>query len=167
MKSRTMPGEKTILGRSGNFTGDDLLGIVLAHPATRDRLAWRICRTFLGEASVEPAAIDALAGGLRERNLDIGWGVETVLRSQRFFTDQEIGARIVGPPEFIAAARCEPWNAFRSRRARCFWPNGGAGMGQDLFYPPNVGGWNEGKSWLSSAAIVARSGLAAALVEDG
>jgi hypothetical protein len=38
-------------------------------------------------------------------------------------------------------------------------------MGQDLFYPPNVGGWNEGKSWLNSGAIVARIGFAAALVE--
>jgi uncharacterized protein (DUF1800 family) len=157
-------GEKIILGRSGNFTGDDLLGIVLAHPATAHRLAWRICRTFLGEASVEPAALDALSAGLRERNLDIGWGVETVLRSQRFFTDQEIGARIVGPPEFIAGA-VRALECFSQPPSTLLLADTAARMGQDLFYPPNVGGWSEGKSWLSSAAIVARSGLAAALVD--
>ncbi len=56
-------GEKSILGHSGKFTGDDLLALVLAHPATAHRLAWRICRTFLGEPGVEPAALDALTAG--------------------------------------------------------------------------------------------------------
>ena len=37
-------------------------------------------------------------------------------------------------------------------------------MGQDLFYPPNVGGWNEGRAWLSSRSIVARANFADALV---
>src|SRR5262249_53009805 len=35
---------------------------------------------------------------------------------------------------------------------------------QDLFYPPNVGGWNEGRAWLNSGAIVARANFATALV---
>ena len=38
-------------------------------------------------------------------------------------------------------------------------------MGQDLFYPPNVGGWPEGRSWLSFAGVIARANFAAALVE--
>ena len=42
-----------------------------------------------------------------------------------------------------------------------------ARMGQDLFYPPNVGGWNEGRSWLSSRSIVARPNFAEALVAGG
>jgi hypothetical protein len=32
-----------------------------------------------------------------------------------------------------------------------------------LFYPPNVGGWNEGRAWLSSRTIIARSNFASAL----
>jgi hypothetical protein len=38
-------------------------------------------------------------------------------------------------------------------------------MGQDLFYPPNVGGWSEGKAWLSSQSVIARAKFAAALVK--
>ncbi|HVU87843.1 MAG TPA: DUF1800 domain-containing protein [Pirellulales bacterium] len=157
-------GEKTILGRSGKFTGDDLLTIVLAHPATAHRLAWRICRTFLGESGVEPAALEALAAGLRERDLDVSWGVETVLRSQRFFSDDAIGTRIVGPPEYIAGA-VRALECFAQPPSTLLLADAAGRMGQDLFYPPNVGGWNEGKSWLSSSAIVARSGFAAALVD--
>jgi hypothetical protein len=40
-------------------------------------------------------------------------------------------------------------------------------MGQDLFFPPNVGGWKEGRSWLSSRAVVARANFAASLVAGG
>jgi hypothetical protein len=29
-------------------------------------------------------------------------------------------------------------------------------QGQDLFYPPNVKGWDGGKTWLDSAAVLAR-----------
>jgi hypothetical protein len=38
-------------------------------------------------------------------------------------------------------------------------------MGQDLFYPPNVGGWNEGRAWLGSHGVLARANFAAALVD--
>ena len=78
-------GEKTILGQTGKFTGDDLLKIVVVRRPTAARLAWRICQALLGERGADPAALAALAAGLRERNLDIGWGIETVLRSERFF----------------------------------------------------------------------------------
>ncbi len=36
-------------------------------------------------------------------------------------------------------------------------------MGQDLFYPPNVGGWAGGRSWLSSRGMIARMNFATAL----
>jgi hypothetical protein len=38
-------------------------------------------------------------------------------------------------------------------------------MGQDLFYPPNVGGWSGGRDWLSGRYVIARANFAAALVE--
>ncbi len=158
------PDEKTILGQTGNFDGDDLLKILLAHPATARRIAGRICSMLLGETIVEPAAIDTLAEGLREHNLDIAWAVKTVLRSQRFFADDSIAARFVAPAEFIVAA-VRALECFSQPPSTLLLAEAAARMGQDLFYPPNVGGWNEGKSWLNSGAIVARTSFAAALVE--
>src|SRR5262249_48076092 len=40
-----------------------------------------------------------------------------------------------------------------------------ARLGQDLFYPPNVGGWTGGRSWLSSRSLIGRANFASALVE--
>src|SRR5579884_3568144 len=79
-------GEKTILGRKGAWKGDDFVRFVLESPATAERLAWRLCELLMGE-NVDAAAIKALAAGLRQHQLDIGWGVETILRSQAFFAE--------------------------------------------------------------------------------
>ena len=58
-------GEKTILGHTGCWKGDDLVRMVLEHPATARRLAWRVCELFLAEKTLKTADLDALADGLR------------------------------------------------------------------------------------------------------
>ena len=96
-RSRHDAGEKTILGRTGALDGDGLVRLLLEHPATARRLAWRLCHEFFGEGAVDEAAIDALAEGLRAHDLDIGWGVATVLRSRLFFDAANLGTRVVEP----------------------------------------------------------------------
>jgi uncharacterized protein (DUF1800 family) len=157
-------GEKTILGKKGRWKGDDLVRILLEHPATSKRLAWRLCEWLMGEKVVDAAALDALAAGLRQHNLDIGWAVETVLRSRAFFAAGNLGNRVLGPIEFLVGV---------PRALECFDPPPSslvlgewtARLGQDLFYPPNVGGWAGGRAWLTTQAIIARANYAAALVQ--
>src|SRR5262249_47304443 len=97
-------GEKTILGRKGPWKGDDLVRMVLDHPATPRRLAGRLCELFLGEKALPAADVGALADGLRARNLDMGWAAETVLRSRAFFADENLGDRVRGPVEYVIGA---------------------------------------------------------------
>jgi uncharacterized protein (DUF1800 family) len=157
-------GVKTILGRKGKWHGDDLIRMVLEHPATSRRLAWRICGLLMGEKAVDAAALDALAAGLRAHKLDVRWAVETVLRSQPFFDERNLGNRILGPVEIVVGT---------ARALECFDPpprsivlsEWTARLGQDLFYPPNVAGWPGGRSWLTAQAIIGRANYAAALVE--
>jgi uncharacterized protein (DUF1800 family) len=157
-------GEKTILGKTGRWTGDDLLRILLEHPATARRLAWRICEWLMGEKAVDAAALDALAAGLRRHDLEVRWGVETVLRSRAFFADGNIGNRVLGPVEFVigTARALERFDPPPSSLLLAEWT---AQMGQDLFYPPNVFGWPGGRDWLTTRGIIARANYAAALVE--
>jgi hypothetical protein len=157
-------GEKTILGRKGRWTGDDLVRLLLEHPATSHRLAWRLCEWLMGEKVVDAAALDALAAGLRAHGLDIGWAVEAVLRSRAFFAEANLGSRVLGPVEYLVGV---------PRALECFDPppsslllgEWSARLGQDLFYPPNVGGWKGGREWLTTQAIIGRANYAAALVE--
>src|SRR5262249_25870752 len=59
--SRHDPGTKAILGRTAAFDTDGLAGLLLDHPATSRRLAWRLCREFFGEGAGDERAIAALA----------------------------------------------------------------------------------------------------------
>jgi uncharacterized protein (DUF1800 family) len=156
-------GEKTILGRRGPWRGADLVRMLLEHPATAQRLAFRLCETFLGEGAVDAAAVTALADELRAHDLDIGWAVGTVLRSRAFFTEANLGNRVIGPLEFVvgSARAVEMFDPPPSTVILADW---GGRLGQDLFYPPNVGGWTGGRAWISTRAMIGRANYAAALV---
>jgi uncharacterized protein (DUF1800 family) len=155
---------KTILGRTGVIDGDGLIELVLEHPATARRIADRICSLFFGEAALSDQDRHALALALRENDLNIGWAVETVLRSNLFFADANLRSRVAGPVE---------WAIGTLRALECTDPPPSTlllaewitRMGQDLFYPPNVGGWSEGRAWLDSRGVLARANFAAALVD--
>ena len=158
------PGDKTILGKTGRWKGDDLVKMLVDHPATARRLAGRIGELFLGEKALKGADLNGLADGLRRRNLDVGWAVETVLRSRLFFSADNLGNRVLGPVEYVvgAARALELFDPPSSTLVLAEWCGQ---LGQDLFYPPNVGGWPGGRAWLTTRALVGRANYAAALIE--
>jgi uncharacterized protein (DUF1800 family) len=162
--SRHDDDEKTILGKTGRWSGDDLVKMLLEQPAMAVRLATRLCGAFLGEGAVDAPAVSALAEGLRAHELDIGWGVATILRSRAFFAAANLGTRVLDPLGFLAgAARAlELLDPPPSTLVLADWA---ARLGQDLFYPPNVGGWPGGRSWLTTRSLIGRANFAAALVE--
>src|SRR5262249_29500096 len=108
-------------------------------------------------------AVGALAAGLREHDLEVGWAAGVVLRSRAFFADSNIGTRVQAPVEFVAgsARALEMFDPAPSTLALAGWS---ARMGQDLFEPPSVGGWPGGRAWVHTRSMVARANYAAALL---
>jgi uncharacterized protein (DUF1800 family) len=156
-------GRKTVLGQSGNWTGTDLVNRLVRHPATAERLAGKLVKAFFGEGACPPEAHQELAAGLREHDLDAGWAVGVILRSRLFFADANVGTRVVSPAEFTAAL-VRALGLFDPAPSTLAMADWSARMGQDLFDPPNVGGWPGGRAWISSRALIARANYAAALV---
>jgi len=157
-------GVKTILGKTDRFDGDKLADLLLDQPATAHRLAWRLCQRFLGENVADDTAVTELAGRLRSDGLHIGRGVETILRSELFFSERNLHARVSDPAGFVVGTvrALERFGRPPSTLLLSEWTGR---MGEELFFPPNVGGWPGGRSWLSGRAVVARANFAAALVE--
>ncbi len=155
-------GEKTILGKSARFDGDSLADHLLAQTAASDRLAWRLCATFLGEGVADAAALAELAHRLGSDRLHVGRGVETVLRSTLFFSAGNLQARISDPVGFVVGTvrALERFDPPPSTLLLAEWTGR---LGQELFSPPNVGGWPGGRGWLSGRGVVARANFAAAL----
>jgi len=154
---------KTILGQTDRFDAESLAELLLNQDATSRRLAWRLCDLLMGEGVVDQDTIDELASGLRTRQLDIAWAVETVLRSDFFFTEKNIGSRVSSPAEYIVGTvrSLELIDKPPSTLILAEWCSR---LGQDLFRPPNVGGWKGGRSWLNSRTLIGRANFAATLV---
>ncbi len=157
-------GEKTLFGRRSAWTGSDLVKALVEMPATAHRLARRLCGLFFGESGLGESAVRALAAGLREHQLDVAWAIATILRSTPFFDGENIGTRVLSPVEFTIGATVAlgRMDTPPSTLVLADWI---ARLGQDLFYPPNVGGWPGGRSWLSSRSLIGRANFASALVE--
>ncbi len=146
-------GSKTILGREGNFDGDDVLEVLLEHDCVATRIASRLCEMFFAEGVATEEQTQSLAAGLRERELDVRWAVETILRSDAFFADANIGNRVLDPIQFMIAPlrALEMLTPPPSTLLLAEWS---AKLGQDLFYPPNVFGWAGGRSWLTTRTVI-------------
>ncbi|MCG8648386.1 MAG: DUF1800 domain-containing protein [Pirellulales bacterium] len=155
-------GTKTILGQTEDFDPQRLVNLLLKHPATADRLAWRLVQEFFSEGVVSSAAVQELAKTLRDSQLDIGGAVEVLLRSELFFSAANINSRICDPVTYLVA----PLRSLElcDRPPSTLWLSDWlTRMGQDLFYPPNVAGWPGGRHWLTTRTIIARANYAAAV----
>ena len=154
---------KTVLGQTDNIDADQLTEILLKHPATAQRLAWRLTQEFFGEGVVGEAELAELVQQLQKSNLNIGTAVETILHSELFFSEANIRSRVCDPLSFLIA----PLRAFEMCQrppSTLLLANWLQRMGLDLFYPPNVGGWDGGRTWLNTRTVIARANYAAAAV---
>jgi uncharacterized protein (DUF1800 family) len=156
-------GAKTILGREGRWNGAELVTFLGKQPATAKRIATKLCRLFFNEKGISPTALQALADGLRAHDFNVGWAVDVILKSRLFFADENLGARVLSPVEFVVGAG-RSLNLFDPAPSTLALADWSARMGQDLFEPPNVGGWPGGRAWISTRTLIARANYAAALV---
>jgi hypothetical protein len=162
-KARHDDGEKTILGRTGKLAGGDLAALLLEQPATADRLAWRLSRQFFGERALDSRATAELAEGLCRHQLDIGWAMATILRSRAFFAEANLRTRVVDPVGYVVGS-VRALTLLDPPPSTLVLADWATRLGQDLFYPPNVGGWSGGRSWLTARSVVGRANFASALV---
>lgn len=154
---------KTILGKNARFDGDMVADLLLEHPATAGRLAGRLCRSFLGEGVADESTVSELAERLRADGLHVGRAVEIIFRSELFFSARNLHAQVSEPVPFVIGTvrSLERFDPPPSTLLLAEWTGR---LGQELFFPPNVGGWPGGRSWLSGRSVIARANFAAALV---
>ena len=151
-------GPKEILGRRGNFNGDDVVDIVL-----QQRQAKRFLSTKLLEYFVMPNPDDELIEEatqvLIDCNLEMKWFLRTVLQSKAFYSSEAMLAKIKSPAEYVVGALRDLDAVFPGQELAELM----AGMGQELFAPPSVKGWDGERDWVSSSAWLARGRFAEVL----
>jgi len=145
-------GEKTFMGQTGNFDGDDILNILLKKPETATFITRKIYRYFVNE-NVDETNIKYLSSRFLKNDYDIAKLLEDIYTSEWFYEPQNIGNKIKSPIELLAGIRRYLPLTLDNDDAQLLFEKV---LGQILFYPPNVAGWAGGKSWIDSSTLMVR-----------
>ncbi|MFT3826762.1 MAG: DUF1800 domain-containing protein [Chitinophagaceae bacterium] len=145
-------GKKTVLGKSGNFDGDDVLNILLENKQTANYITRKIYRYFVNDIPDE-AHISQLADRFYQSNYDIKELMAAIFSANWFYDAKNIGCRIKSPVELIAGIRRALPMTVTNEDAQLLLQRL---LGQILFYPPNVAGWPGGKNWIDSSSLMLR-----------
>ncbi|MBW8041394.1 MAG: DUF1800 domain-containing protein [Planctomycetes bacterium] len=165
-KLRYIPREhdgniKQILGQKGNFTGDDVIRIVLEQHATAETLVRKLYRRLICETQEPNAKLISPLAKSFAKDYDILKLAEKMLRSNLFFSAAAYRRRIKSPVEF-ALGIVKPLEAVISTTQLA---QDLADLGQNLYEPPTVKGWTGGRHWINSSTMVGRHNLALALLQ--
>ena len=147
-------GRKTILGQSGRFDADDLVELLLAQDACAEWIAGRLLAWFEG-AEPSPERRTAYAALLRRSNYEVLPVLRALFMDPAFYSDDLIGARIQSPVDFmVGSARrlgITPVGEFLGVSASV--------LGERIFDPPNVKGWEGGMAWINTSSLMMRGNL--------
>ncbi len=162
------PGEKTVLTQRGRWKADDIVRICLEQESAPYFIVKKLFR-FLISDSIEPTPelLEPLAAEFRRSDFDSGALVERMLRSNLFFSPQAYRSKIKSPVDFVLGVvrALEGYRVVNGRGGVGTVELGRAleGLGQKLFYPPSVAGWEGGRAWLNGTTFLLRQNLALAL----
>lgn len=145
-------GQKTVLGKSGDFDGDEVLDILLQQKQTAKYITSKIYRYFVNE-QVDADKIEWLSSRFYQSGYDIGALMQDIFTSDWFYSEKNIGARIKSPVELITGIRRIMPMQLENEEVQLLVQRL---LGQVLFYPPNVAGWPGGKSWIDSSSLMFR-----------
>jgi len=145
-------GMKTVLGRSGRFDGDAVLDIILAQPQASEFITAKLWREFVS-AEPDPHEVRRIAQIFRGRDYDVKAVLRALLLSDAFWSADNRGTLVKSPVELVVGTLRQlgiaPCATFPFAVVS-------AGMGQNLFSPPNVKGWPGGDAWINSTTLLAR-----------
>jgi len=146
-------GEKEVLGKRGNFNGDDMLQILLDNKQTAHYITAKIYRFFVNETTVDDAKVAMLADKFYHSGYDIKSLMREIFMADWFYNEQHIGNRIKSPVELLVGLRRSIPMEFEKEEVMLLFQGI---LGQQLFYPPNVAGWPGGRSWIDSSSLMFR-----------
>jgi uncharacterized protein (DUF1800 family) len=151
---------KTVLGQTGKWNASDIVRICLEQQSAPSFIIGKLYRFLVSETvPASPELLEPLAARFRESDYDFGALVETILRSNLFFAPVVYRTRIKSPVDFaLGIVRALEGRIGTSALAAALEE-----LGQNLFYPPSVKGWDGGPAWLNAQTLLSRQNLGLAL----
>jgi uncharacterized protein (DUF1800 family) len=153
-------GVKTVLGRTGNLTGKDVLETIVAQPQAGRFISAKLWK-FFGSDDPSPELVEALADVFRSNDNNFKPLLRTMFRSEDFYSSSVMRSQIKSPVQWLIGSirlleRPMPPPIVSTEMIK--------NLGQDLLLPPNVKGWDGGLSWITTNTLLARYNQAAILI---
>jgi uncharacterized protein (DUF1800 family) len=148
--------EKTFLGQTGPFDGDDIIEIILEQPAAAEYVGGKLYKYFVRD-EVDVDVRSTLAATFRDANYELKPLLTRIFLSRDFYSPASYATKIKSPVHLIVSTYRKlgltelPTIPDFNRLT--------AGLGQTLFNPPNVAGWAGGRTWVTPATLLERGNL--------
>ena len=167
-------GEKTFLGQTGDFNGDDIIDIIVEQPATAQFVCRHLYNFFVADEPQVPAwsvtppkdqiAIDVIAQNLIENDYDMGRALKEIFHSD--FFKNACFERVQTPTEIVINTLRLVEGTEQPSPETMKWTAQIAYMGQDLLNPPSVEGWHSGLEWINSGTLMKRTNFLSEMIGD-
>ncbi len=152
---------KTIFGKTGNWSGDDYVRLILETPYPA-KFVSRQMFSFFTHADPSIDTVESLAAVLKLNNYDLTPMLENLFLSEEFYSDASMNTEVKSPVQLIVGLHRDlglksPDYTYLATACR--------DMGQDLFEPPSVFGWQPGLSWVTTSRVLSRYNVLAEVIE--
>jgi uncharacterized protein (DUF1800 family) len=149
-------GEKTFLGQTGPFNGEDIIDIILKQPVTAEFVSAKLYR-YLVREEISTGVRASLGRTFRESGYQIKPLLTQIFLSRDFYSPPAYATQIKSPVQLVVST----YKKLGLREVPTI-PDFGrmtAGLGQSLFDPPNVAGWAGGRTWITPSTLLQRGNV--------
>ncbi|MEE2844679.1 MAG: DUF1800 domain-containing protein [Planctomycetota bacterium] len=156
-------GEKAFLGTQGELTGQQAVAHVISTPAAPLFIARKLVQYYVMDEPTAPEELLApLAKRLRKDKFQIRGTLEMIFRSNLFYSEHAVARKIKSPVEMvIGIMRGLSIKTDLTQVAQQLQE-----IGHGIYFPPNVKGWDGGRTWINSSTLLGRSNLMHALIHS-
>ena len=167
-------GEKTFLGETGRWNGDDILDIICKQPATARFISRHMYNFFVADEPQIPAwrltpprdmeLIQAMESAYFDSGYDITAMLRVMFTSESFKSESVRYAKVKSPAEMVVGT-LRLIEEHREIKVGLFEISEEPKyMGMELMSPPTVEGWHTGREWIDSGTLVERINYASDLL---
>ncbi|TXD51355.1 MULTISPECIES: DUF1800 family protein [unclassified Polaribacter] len=153
--------EKTFLGKTGNFDGDDIIDIILEQKQCARFICDKIYTYFINP-KIDKKRLEEITA-VFYKDYNIGNLMEYIFKSNWFYNEENIGVKIKSPLELLVGIQKVVPVTFHKEQQLIYLQKM---MGQTLLYPTNVAGWKGGKSWIDANTLMFRMKLASLILNN-
>lgn len=158
-------GVKTFKGVTGALGGDDVLDLLVADEATQRRIPAKLWSYFAHPIELDDPIATQLAAVFANTDGDIAAVVEAIFRHDAFYSADAKTGHVKGPAEFVVGTL----RLLGAKVAKGYPRDVGelvADLGQSLFDPPSVFGWDEDLAWVGTSGMLERARAADWIIEQ-